>query len=117
MLFTYPALDDAEKRVERATTQIRAALRRYVTAEPPGWTDLLTRMTRARALAASNNAAGVHVSEEDAIAAIDREDPANTDDDTWQAVVGYRQAATTFSSFAEVRLLRSARTGFWPSIS
>ena len=92
MLFTYPALDDAEKQVEHATAQIRAALRRYVTAELPGWTDLLTRMTRARALAASNNAAGVHVSEEDAIAAIDREDPANTDDDTWQAVVGYRQA-------------------------
>ena len=92
MLFTYPALDDAEKRVEHATTRIRAALRRYVTAELPGWTDLLTRMTRARALAASNSAAGVHVSEEDAIAAIDREDPANTDRDTWQAVVGYRQA-------------------------
>ncbi len=92
MLFTYPALDDAEKRVEHATTRIRAALRRYVTAELPGWTDLLTRMTRARALAASNSAAGVHVSEEDAIAAIDRDDPANTDRDTWQAVVGYRQA-------------------------
>lgn len=92
MLFTYPALDDAEKRVEHATTRIRAALRRYVTAELPGWTDLLTRMTRARALAASNSAAGVHVSEEDAIAAIDREDPTNTDRDTWQAVVGYRQA-------------------------
>ena len=92
MLFTYPALDDAEKRVEHATTRIRAALRRYVTAELPGWTDLLTRMTRASTLAASNSAAGVHVSEEDAIAAIDREDPANTDRDTWQAVVGYRQA-------------------------
>ena len=92
MLFTYPALDDAEKRVEHATTRIRAALRRYVTAELPGWTDLLTRMTRASALAASNSAAGGYVSEEDAIAAIDREDPANTDRDTWQAVVGYRQA-------------------------
>ncbi len=92
MLFTYPALDDAEKRVERATTGIRAALRRYIAAEPPCWADLLARMTRARALAASASVAGVHVSDEDAIAAIDREEPADTDRDAWRAVVGYRQA-------------------------
>ncbi len=92
MLFTYRSLDDAEKRVENATTRIRAALRRYVTAELPGWTDLLARMTRARALAASNSAGGIDVSDEDAIAAIDREDPANADRDTRRAVVGYRQA-------------------------
>ena len=92
MLFTYRSLDDAEKLVENATTRIRAALRRYVTAELPGWTDLLACMTRARALAASNSAGGIDVSDEDAIAAIDREDPANADRDTWRAVVGYRQA-------------------------
>ncbi len=49
-------------------------------------------MTRARALAASNSVEGINVSEDDAIAAIDREDPANTDRETWQAVIGYREA-------------------------
>ncbi|MYE18349.1 MAG: Fic family protein [Rhodospirillales bacterium] len=92
MLFTYRALDDEETRVEEATARIRDNLRRYVAAEPRRWTGLLARMTRARALAGSNSVEGINVSEEDAIAAIDREDPSTTDRDTWLAVVGYREA-------------------------
>lgn len=91
MLFAYRALDDAEKRVENATTRIRDDLRRYI-AGPRRWSGLLTRMTRARALAASHSVEDIQVSDDDALAAIDREDPANTDRDTWQAVVGYREA-------------------------
>ena len=49
-------------------------------------------MTRALALVGSNRVEGINVSDEDAIAAIDGEDPANTDRDTWRAVVGYREA-------------------------
>ena len=49
-------------------------------------------MTRARALAASNSVEGIDVSGDDAIAAVDREDPASTDRSTWQAVSGYREA-------------------------
>jgi Fic family protein len=49
-------------------------------------------MTRARALRASNSVEGINVSEEDAIAAVDGEDPAEADRPTWRAVVGYRQA-------------------------
>ena len=92
MLFTYRTLDDEEKRVEEATARLRADLRRYVATEPRRWTGLLARMTRARALAGSNSIEGINVSDDDAIAAIDREDPASTDRDTWQAVVGYREA-------------------------
>ncbi len=92
MLFTYRTLDDEEKRVEEATARLRADLRRYVATEPRRWTGLLARMTRARALAGSNSIEGINVSDDDALAAIDREDPANTDRDTWQAVVGYREA-------------------------
>ena len=92
MLFMYRALDDAEKRVEAATARIRADLRQYVVTEPRRWTGLLARMTRARALAGSNSVEGIDVSDEDAIAAIDREDPANTDRETWRAVTGYREA-------------------------
>ena len=92
MLFTYRALDDEEKRVEDATARIRRDLRQYVVTEPRRWTGLLARMTRARALAGSNSVEGINVSDEDAIAAIDGEDPATTDRDTWRAVVGYRAA-------------------------
>ena len=92
MLFTYCALDEEEQRVEAATTRIRQDLRRYVVLEPRRWTGLLARMTRARALAGSNRVEGINVSDEDAIAAIDGEDPVSTDRDTWRAVVGYREA-------------------------
>ncbi len=92
MLFTYRRLDDEEKRVEDATALIRLELRHYVETEPRRWTGLLARMTRARALVGSNSVEGINVSDEDAIAAIDGEDPANTDRDTWRAVLGYRTA-------------------------
>ena len=92
MLFTYRALDDEEKRVEDAMARIRRDLRHYVVTEPRRWTGLVARMTRARALVGSNSVEGIHVSDEDAIAAIDGEDPTNTDRDTWRAVVGYREA-------------------------
>ena len=92
MLFTYHSLDDHEKRVEEAIASIRSDLRLHVAAEPRRWTGWLARMTRARALAASNSVEGINVSQDDAIAAIDGEDPANTDRDTWRAVIGYREA-------------------------
>ena len=92
MLFTYHSLDAQEKRVEEATARIRSDLRLHVAAEPLRWTGWLARMTRARTLAASNSVEGINVSQDDAIAAIDGEDPANTDHDTWQAVIGYRAA-------------------------
>ena len=92
MLFTYRTLDDEEKRVEEATARLRVDLSNYVSTEPRRWTGLLARMTRARALAASNCVEGINVSADDAIAAIDREDPTNTDRPTWQAVTGYREA-------------------------
>lgn len=92
MLFTYPNLDDEEKRVEEATVQIRRELNRYVAAEPRRWTGLLARLTRARALIGSNSIEGIDVSDEDAIAAIDGEDPVGTDQATWLAVIGYREA-------------------------
>ena len=92
MLFTYRTLDEDERLVEEATARIRADLRRYIATEPRRWTGLLARMTRARALVGSNSIEGINVSDEDAIAAIDGEDPASTDRDTWRAVVGYRAA-------------------------
>ena len=61
-------------------------------AETRRWTGLLARMTRARALIGSNSVEGINVSDEDAIAAIDGEDPASTDRETWQALIGYREA-------------------------
>ena len=106
MLFTYHSLDDQEKRVEEATARIRSDLRLHVAAEPLRWTGWLARMTRARTLAASNSVEGINVSQDDAIAAIDGEDPANTNRDTWQAVVGYRAAMNYIQQRRQSRSFR-----------
>ena len=91
MLFTSLALDDAERGVIERITEMRRSLRHHVH-EPRRWTGLLARMTRARALRASNSIEGINVSDEDAIAAIDGEDPEDADRATWKSVVGYRTA-------------------------
>ncbi|MGE4219023.1 MAG: Fic family protein [Alphaproteobacteria bacterium] len=94
MLYTYRSLDDAEKRVLERIVKLRDDLRYYVAQEPKRWTGLLARMTRARALRASNSIEGINVSQEDAIAAVDGEDPGEADRATWRAVVGYQSAMT-----------------------
>ena len=92
MLFTYSSLSADEARVLERIAQMRDELRFYVVQEPRRWTGLLARMTRARALRGSNSIEGINVSAEDAIAAVDNEDPTDADKPTWQAVVGYHAA-------------------------
>jgi Fic family protein len=71
---------------------MRHDLRHYVVQQPTRWTGLLARMTRARALQGSNSIEGINISAEDAIAAVDGEDPADADRPTWRAAVGYQSA-------------------------
>lgn len=91
MLFTYRALDREERMVLDRVSQMRHDLR-FLVQNPRRWTGLLARMTRARALRASNSIEGINVSNEDAIAAVDNEEPEDADKPTWQAVVGYQSA-------------------------
>lgn len=95
MLFAYDTLAAQELRVLDRIGEMRNELRYAVVQEPRRWTGLLARMTRARALRYSNSIEGINVSDEDAIAAVDNEEPAEADKPTWQAVLGY-QAAMDF---------------------
>lgn len=92
MLFTYGSLTFEERRILDLIADMRSELRHEVVQEPRRWTGLLARMTRARALRASNSVEGINVSAEDAMAAVDNEDPADADKPTWQAVEGYHAA-------------------------
>lgn len=94
MLYVYPELDEPERHVLDRIDGMQRDLRHYVVQHPKRWTGILARMTRARALRASNSIENINVSQEDAIAAVDGEDPAETDRETWRAVVGYQQAMT-----------------------
>ena len=92
MVFTYDALDEEERRVLNLIAGMRSELSGHYVGEPRRWTGLLARLTRARALRASNSIEGINVSAEDAVAAVDGEQPAEADRDTWRAVDGYRRA-------------------------
>lgn len=92
MLFTYRSLDPDETVVLERIDEMRTQLRYHVVQQPRRWTGLLARITRARALRASNSIEGINVSAEDALAAIDNEDPAEADKDTWQATLGHHAA-------------------------
>ena len=92
MLYTYNEPDSQEQAVLERIAQLRHDLRFSVVQEPRRWTGLLARMTRARALRASNSIEGINISAEDAIAVIDNEEPVDTDKPTWQAVEGYHAA-------------------------
>lgn len=92
MLFSYRSLQSDERRVLERVARMRHDLRHNVVQNPRRWTGLLARMTRARALRATNSIEGINVSQEDAIAAVDGEDPSDADRPTWRAVVGYQTA-------------------------
>src|SRR5262249_50784960 len=92
MLYTYDKPDSQELAVLERIEQLRHDLRFYVAQQPRRWTGLLARMTRARALRASNSIEGINISAEDAIAVVDNEDPMDADKPTWQAVEGYHAA-------------------------
>lgn len=91
MLYAVPQLDQEEEKVIRRIEAARQLLRHNLS-NPRRWTGLIARITRARAIRASNSIEGIHVSLEDAIAAVDGEEPTKADRETWLAVVGYRHA-------------------------
>ena len=92
MLFRYEAPSPDERRVLDRIEAMRHDLRYYVAQSPRRWTGLLARLTRARAMRASNSIEGIDISAEDAIAVVDNEAPEDADKATWQAVEGYRSA-------------------------
>ncbi len=92
MLYTYDHLDDAETHVSNRIAEMRRQLRSFVQVEPRRWTGLLARMTRARALRASNSIEGINVSAEDALAAVDGEDMADADRPTRLSIEGFQSA-------------------------
>lgn len=94
MLYAYTELDEAERAVVARIEALQRDLRHFVIQQPRRWTGLLARMTRAKALRASNSIEDINVSQEDALAAVDGEDPVEADKENWRAVLGYQQAMT-----------------------
>ncbi|MGE0863315.1 MAG: Fic family protein [Vicinamibacterales bacterium] len=92
MLFKTPELNEQEEAVLARIDEVRATLSYAVTARR--WTGSIRRMVQARAVQGSNSIEGIHVTEDDAIAAVDAEDPLEAGTEAWLAVTGYQSAMT-----------------------
>jgi Fic family protein len=86
-----PTLEE-ETALERIE-DLRRELRHYV-AEPKRWVGQIRRVLAAKAIQGSNSIEGFNVSVEDAIAAIEGDEPAEATGQDWQANQGYRRAMT-----------------------
>lgn len=101
MLFRAPDLDDTEIRVLSEVDTLKKDLR-YLTGQPRRWTGLLRRNAMARAVQGSNSIEGYNVTLEDAIAAVEGDEPeVDPKDESWLAVAGYRMALTFVLQKAE----------------
>jgi len=100
MVFEFPELKAEEEAALAKIDSLRNELRFYV-AEPRRWVGSVRRMLAARAIQGSNSIEGYHVSVEDAVAAIEDNDPAEARTEDWHAVMGYRRAMTYVLQLAD----------------
>ena len=93
MIYDTPRLDAADESVLAEIEGLRGELRFYLR-EPRRWFGSLRRATIARAVQGSNSIEGYHASVEDVAAVMEGEEPLEADEETRQAIAGYRDAMT-----------------------
>lgn len=92
MLFQPATLDPQENEVLQRIEMLKKELDFTIT--PRRWFGTLRRDTFARAVRGSNSIEGYHVTIDDAVAAIEGEEPLEPKTEAWLAVNGYRDAMT-----------------------
>jgi Fic family protein len=93
MIFATPNPTLEEELALGRIEDLRRELRHYV-AEPKRWVGQIRRVLAARAIQGSNSIEGYDVSVEDAVAAIEGDEPSEATYENWQAAQGYRRAMT-----------------------
>ncbi len=102
MLFATPTLHEAQKKILDQVEETRDRLK-HVLRTKRRWLGSLRRNTFARAVQGSNSIEGYTVSDEDAIAVIEGEEPLDAEKETAAAVRGYRDAMTYVLELAQDR--------------
>jgi Fic family protein len=93
MIYQVPELGLQEDAALAKIQELRRELRYYV-AEPRRWVGYVRRVLAARAIQGSNSIEGYNVSVEDAVAAVDGDEPTAAENRDWLAVSAYRRAMT-----------------------
>ena len=100
MLFRAVRLGPQENRVEEAIATMYRSLRARLST-PARWYGVLRRNTAARAVQGSNSIEGYRVTVEDAMAAVEGQEPLQAGEETWAAVTGYRRAMSYVLQLAQ----------------
>ncbi|WP_113704977.1 Fic family protein [Nonomuraea lactucae] len=90
-IYTTPPLTTEDRGVLAEIHQMRKRLR-HVLRTPKRWEGGLRRSALARAIRGSNSIEGYQVAEDDAVAALDGEEPISADERTFLEIQGYRHA-------------------------
>ena len=106
MLYAIQALPDRHLEVIERIDRLRERLRFALRGQPRRWTGLLRRSTFARAIQGSNSIEGYHVTVDDAVAAVEGEEPLDERTEAWKAVTGYRKAMSYVLALADDRYFR-----------
>jgi Fic family protein len=93
MIFQTPRPNPEEQAALARIDELRRELRVYVS-EPRRWVGQIRRMLSARAIQGSNSIEGYNVSDEDAMAVVEGDEPSTATYENWQAVQSYRRAMT-----------------------
>lgn len=93
MLFTAPQLGQSELLVIAKIDAMRESLRHAI-GTPGRWYGTLRRATFARNIRHSNSIEGINVTRDDAMAAVENDEPMDADKEMWNATLGYRDAMT-----------------------
>lgn len=100
MLFSTPELEPLDREVIIAIETYRQDMR-FALREPRRWTGQLRRNLLAKAIQGSNSIEGYDVSDDDAVAAVEEEEPLSADEATWAEIRGYRTAMSYVLQLAD----------------
>ncbi|GAA4037597.1 hypothetical protein GCM10022247_74280 [Allokutzneria multivorans] len=100
MLFQLPPLDDRDRQVIEEIDRFRVDMR-FSLREPKRWDGQLRRNLLAKAIQGSNSIEGYDISDDDAVAAVDEEEPLTASEATWAEIQGYRSAMSYVLQLAD----------------
>jgi Fic family protein len=94
MIYAIPVLEQSDREVLSIIERQKELLRYTVAQSPNRWTGSLRRNTFARALQGSNSIEGYNADLNEAAQIIDDEKPETVEEETYRALMGYRNALT-----------------------
>lgn len=100
MLFKIPKMLPTEMEVLRKINAMRQSLKNSIST-PGRWYGVLRRATFARNIRHSNSIEGINVTKDDAMAAIQDDEPLTAEKKEWLATLGYRNAMTYVLQLAD----------------